>query len=124
MTNRSPAEVFPPGEFIKEELDAREWTQEDLARILDKPLPTVNKLIQGKTAIIPETASKLGAAFGTSPEFWMNLESAWQLSLAGNEAVIAGVRERAKVYDLALFGKWFVAAGSIKPKRQTSWRLN
>ena len=34
MVKRMPAEVFPPGEFIQEELDARNWTQSDLADIL------------------------------------------------------------------------------------------
>ena len=37
MSERIPAEIFPPGDFIKEELEAREWTQRDLAEILGRP---------------------------------------------------------------------------------------
>ena len=38
MMTRNPAEVFPPGEFVREELEARGWTQTDLAAILGRPL--------------------------------------------------------------------------------------
>ena len=44
MIDRKPAEVFPPGDFIKEEMEERVWTQQDLAEILNKPLPTVNEI--------------------------------------------------------------------------------
>lgn len=73
-TTNTPAEAFVPGEYIRDELDARGWTQADLAAIMERPLPTVNQIISGKKAITPETAIELGQAFGTSPELWMNLE--------------------------------------------------
>ena len=73
------AEVFPPGNFIKEEIEARNWTQSDLAKILGKSLRLVNELINNKRTITPETAKALSSAFGTSAILWMNLESAWQL---------------------------------------------
>ena len=75
------AKVFPPGEFIREELEARGWTQSDLAEILGRPLAAVNQIIQGKRAITPRTAKELAAAFGTSAELWVNLETSWRLSL-------------------------------------------
>ena len=78
--HRRPAPVFPPGDFIREEIEARGWTQGDLAKILDRPLQTVNTIINGKKAVTPETAVELAAAFGTSPEFWLNLEAAYALS--------------------------------------------
>src|SRR5262252_4819972 len=80
MSERRPAEVFPPGDFIKEELDAREWTQTDLAEILGRPQRVVSEIINGKRAISPETAKGLGEAFGTGAQFWMNLASAYQLA--------------------------------------------
>jgi len=95
--DRRPAEVFPPGEFIQEELAARGWTQEDFAAIVGKPLPTVNQIIKGKRAIIPETAKRIAAAFGNSPQFWMNLETSWQLY--NSESTIEGqIRDTAWLY--------------------------
>jgi len=80
MNARVPAEVFPPGEFLRDELEARNWTQQELADILDRPPRLISELIAGKRAITPETAKGLGEAFGTSPDYWMNLESQYQLS--------------------------------------------
>lgn len=80
MNARVPAEVFPPGEFLREELEAREWSQQELADILDRPPRLISELIAGKRAITPETAKGLTEAFGTSPDYWMNLESQYQLS--------------------------------------------
>ena len=83
QARRQPAEVFPPGDFIAEELEARGWTQGDLARILGRPLQAVNAIIRGKKAITPETAVGLGAAFGTSAEIWLNMENSYRLHRAG-----------------------------------------
>lgn len=80
MNARIPAEVFPPGEFLREELEAREWSQQELADILERPARLVSELISAKRAITPETARGLADAFGTSAEYWMNLESQYQLS--------------------------------------------
>ena len=80
MNARVPAEVFPPGEFLREELEAREWSQQELADILERPPRLISELIAGKRAVTPETAKGLGDAFDTSPDYWMNLESQYQLS--------------------------------------------
>ena len=53
MNARMPAEGFPPGEFLREELEAREWSQQELADILDRPARLVSELISGKRAITP-----------------------------------------------------------------------
>jgi len=79
VTRRVPAEVFPPGEIIREELEARGWTQEDLSDILGRPLKLVSDVILGKRAITPETAKGLGDAFDIDPQFFLNLESMYQL---------------------------------------------
>jgi HTH-type transcriptional regulator / antitoxin HigA len=75
-----PAEVFPPGEFLKEELEARNWSQSEFAEIIGRPVRLVNEIVAGKKSITPETAKQLSASLGTSAEFWMNLESQYQLS--------------------------------------------
>lgn len=69
MNARVPAEVFPPGEFLREELEARSWTQQELADLLDRPPRLISELIAGKPAITPETAKGLGEAFCTSPDY-------------------------------------------------------
>jgi len=74
------AEVFPPGEFLKEELAARNWSQSEFADIIGRPVRLINEIIAGKRSITPETAKQLGASLGTSAAIWMNLESQYQLS--------------------------------------------
>ena len=97
MSGRVPAEVFPPGEFIRDELEARGWTQKDLAEILGRPFRLVNEVLSGKRAITPLTALGLGEAFGTDPRLWMNLESAYRLSLVKLDD--SGIAKRAKLRE-------------------------
>ncbi len=79
-TNTRPiASAFPPGDFIREELEARGWTQRDLAKILGRPYQAVNSIVNGRKAITSRTARELEAALGPSAEFWMNLETTYQL---------------------------------------------
>lgn len=99
MSDRVPAEVFPPGDFIRDELEARGWTQQDLAQILDRPLVAVNQIITGKRAITPETAKGLASAFGTSADVWLNMESVYQLSQLKTEE--RDVSDRARLYSVA-----------------------
>ena len=86
--------VHPPGDTIREELEARGWSQVLLADILGRPLQTVNAIINGKKEITPQSAAELGAAFGTSAAFWANLETAYRLSLV--REVDPGIAERAE----------------------------
>lgn len=99
MNSRIPAEVFPPGEYIRDLLESRDWTQADLADILGRPVQAVNEIIVGKKAITPETARALGEAFGTGPDFWLNLETAFRLSLSRTTS--GDVGRRARLYGLA-----------------------
>jgi len=85
MNARVPAEVFPPGEFLREELEARDWSQQELADIMGRPARLISELISGKRAITPETAKGLAEAFSTSPEYWMSLEGQYQLSRVKTE---------------------------------------
>ena len=76
-----PYRPVTPGEILKEELEARGWTQTDFAEILGRPIQAINEIISGKKAVVPATAVELSRAMGTSPEFWLNLESAYRLDL-------------------------------------------
>jgi len=98
MAIRAVAEVFPPGEFIREELDARGWTQGDLAQIMGRPLQFVNELVSGKKQITPETALGLAKAFGNDDAmYWMNLDSIYRLARA--RPVDEAVSRRSKLYS-------------------------
>lgn len=97
------AEVFPPGEFLRDELEARGWTQAEFARILDRPEQAVSEIVTGKKRITPETARALSGALGSSPEYWLNLESSYRLFLAGRED--ENVARRSRLYSLAPLGE-------------------
>lgn len=77
-----PALVVPPGVSIQEELDARGWTQRQLAEKMQRPIQAVNEIIKGRRQITAETALSLADAFGTSAEMWLGLESRYRLYLA------------------------------------------
>ena len=100
MIERTPAEVFSPGELIKDEMEARGWSQIELAEVLGRPGRLVSELIAGKRAITPETAKALGQAFGTGAQFWLNMESSYQLSKVKGDGSNT-VARRAKLYEMA-----------------------
>ncbi len=91
------ADVFPPGEFLKDELEARGWSQTELAEIMGRPVRLINEIIAGKKGITPETAVQLSHSLGTTPELWMNLESQYQLSKV--RPVDDLVARRARLYE-------------------------
>lgn len=102
MSVRKPAEVLQPGEFLREELEARGWTQGDLASILGRSQRLVSEVVTGKRSITPETAKGLSEALGTTPELWLNLQNSWELSQTSSSG--AGVSRRAKLYSIAPIG--------------------
>ena len=83
MSDSIVAEAFHPGEFLLDELNERGWTQVEFAEIIGRPYQLVNEIIAGKKRITPETAKELGAALGTTAQFWMNLDTTYQLWRAG-----------------------------------------
>lgn len=97
----APARVPPPGRILIRELEARGWTQKDLAEITGRPIQTINEIIQAKKQITPETALDLGEAFGTSAEFWTNLETKYRLHQARRETQARGISRKSQLYSLA-----------------------
>lgn len=79
MTEFVPAQVFPPGDIIRYELEARDWTQTDLAEIMNRPLQLVNEIIKAKKRVTEETAKELEAALGIDAEVWLRTEAAYRL---------------------------------------------
>lgn len=75
-----PDLAIPPGEVLAEELGAHGLTQSQLARQMRRPLQVVSEIVCGKKRITGETALQLAEALGTSADFWMRLESDFELN--------------------------------------------
>ena len=71
-----------PGEHLAEELDALKMSASELARRLKVPTNRVTEILNGQRAITGDTALRLAHFFGTSAEFWLNLQSMYELRLA------------------------------------------
>src|SRR5881397_1726098 len=75
-----------PGEHLAEELKALEMSAAELARQLDVPTNRITQILNGTRAITGDTALRLAHFFGTSAEFWLNLQSLYDLRLAQQKA--------------------------------------
>ena len=71
-----------PGEVLAGELEELEITPTELARQIDVPANRVSQIIAGKRRITGDTAIRLGHWFGTEPQFWMNLQTQFDLAAA------------------------------------------
>lgn len=77
--NLAPLSV---GDYLSAELNARCWTQADLAEVVDRPAQWVCELHTGTRLLTRKGAAELGAAFGTSAKFWLHVQDQhrlWQL---------------------------------------------
>ncbi len=75
----TPAEVFAPGEYLRDELDERGWTVTEFAEIIGRPVQAVSEILNGKKEITTETAFALSEALGTTPALWLNLQTNYRL---------------------------------------------
>ena len=74
-----------PGEHLAEELDALGLSAAELARQLDVPVNRITSILNGQRSVTADTALRLGHWFGTSAEFWLNLQKLYELRLAERE---------------------------------------
>jgi len=96
-----PARAVSPGRIIIRELEARGWSQQDLAEIMGRPEQMISEIVHAKKQISPETAWQLAKAFGTTPEFWLNLEMNYQLTKSAIEDKEREIERRSKLFDVA-----------------------
>lgn len=89
------AEVFPPGEYLRDVLETNNWTQEEFAEIIGKSYKQVNELLSGRATLTAPMAQAIAAALDTSPEVWLGLENAYRLSLS--EPVSTDIERRARL---------------------------
>jgi addiction module HigA family antidote len=78
-TNR--ASTHPGVIFLKEFLEPLGQSQTALAEHLGVPVQRINEIVRGTRGVTPETAWLLGEALKTSPEFWLNLQATYDLSV-------------------------------------------
>jgi addiction module HigA family antidote len=75
-----------PGEHLRDELEELGLSARAFARLLDIPVNRVTQVLNGQRGISADTALRLARYFGTSAEFWMNLQQTYELRLAEREA--------------------------------------
>jgi antitoxin HigA-1 len=75
-----------PGEILAEELQEIAVPPTELARQLRLPANRITQIIQGKRSITGDTALRLGHWFGTSAQFWLNLQAAYDIRVAAKTA--------------------------------------
>lgn len=93
--NRKPTH---PGEILQEEfLKPLDLTQLEFAKKLSIPIQRVNEIIRGKRGVTPETAWLFSKIFGTTPEFWMNLQNNYDLYVNIPKNKISQIRQLARV---------------------------
>jgi addiction module HigA family antidote len=83
-----------PGEILREEfLVPLGMTAHALALELKVPAPRINDIVRERRAITPDTALRLARYFGNTPQFWMNLQSSYDLKITERETGSAIVRQ-------------------------------
>lgn len=101
MRNRKGHKLLPavhPGEILGEEIETRGVTPAIVARDIDVPANRISEIIAGRRNITPDTAFRLSLYFGTSAEFWLNLQAHYELERLvriEGEAIKARVRPHA-----------------------------
>ncbi len=87
-----------PGEHLREELDELGMSARAFATALNVPVNRVAQILRGQRAITADTALRLARYFGSSPEFWLNLQKMYELRKAEQEvgeSIRASVQPRA-----------------------------
>jgi antitoxin HigA-1 len=87
-----------PGEHLAEQLEELDMSAAELARQIKVPTNRITEILNGQRAVTGDTALRLGHFFGTSPEFWMNLQKLYELRLAEQKSgeMIKGLPTLAK----------------------------
>ena len=103
IDNPRPAEAFPVGEYLSDELRERGWAIVEFAEILGRPVQAVSEILNGRKEITPTTASEIAAATGTSAETWLRLQDTyrlWKLSQSLPDEKLTDVARRARLASM------------------------
>src|SRR5215471_828269 len=81
-----PRPAIHPGEILADELEELSMTCTELARQIKVPTNRITQIVQGKRSLSGDTALRLGHWFGTSAQFWLNLQSAYDIRVTQQQA--------------------------------------
>ena len=73
----TPAQVFHPGEYLRDELDARHLSVTDFADAIHRSVEYTNEVLDGKRHLSPIDCSRVGLVLGTSASVWEGLQASW-----------------------------------------------
>ncbi|CAN5434337.1 hypothetical protein BH09SUM1_BH09SUM1_28050 [soil metagenome] len=109
-----------PGQILRREIEARGWTNRDLAKAIDRSEESIQDIVEGREIITSDLAASLGRALETGPEFWTNLEHSYRpraSKSAGGPIVTTPkvVRENPEAKHAAA---WMSAIARSKSKRE------
>lgn len=76
-----PSAPIHPGEILKDEMTALNLSSAKLARAIKVPANRVSQIVSGKRSISADSALRLGKLLSTGPQFWLNLQKAYELDL-------------------------------------------
>ena len=85
MPQRRKLPPIHPGELLRDELNEIGVSLNELARGLRVPMNRISSIVNGKRAVTVDTAMRLARYFGTSPQYWLNLQNAYDLEIAAQE---------------------------------------
>ena len=85
-------EPMHPGEVLKQlYLDPLDMGAIAFARRLDVPRTRIERLVKGVTSVTPDTALRLARAFNTTPAYWMNMQTNYDMSVASKVVDVSGI---------------------------------
>lgn len=77
--------AIPPGEVLKDEIDFLGYSANHFAKMLHVPANRITAILNAQRSITADTALRLSEFFGTTPEFWMNLQTSYDLKITKNK---------------------------------------
>jgi addiction module HigA family antidote len=87
MAQRKKLPPIHPGELLKDELQEIDISLNELSRALRVPMNRISAIVNGKRAMTVDTAMRLGRYFGTAPQYWLNLQNAYDLGTADRASI-------------------------------------
>ena len=86
MNTKNGMRPVHPGEILREQLDELELSANALSKALGVPVNRVTTILNGQRGVTADTALRLERAFGVSADFWLNLQSHYELEVARRDA--------------------------------------